>query len=129
MNQVKRRILVVDDDENICELFNDFLKREGHEPTTVKDGADAFYHAQKSRWDLVFLDLSLPVLNGWDIIKRLREIQPGIKVVITTGLPCEEEIRKVGEEKGAIDFLQKPFLLNQITEVINKHCQSGNITQ
>jgi len=38
MNQVTRRILVVDDDENICELFNDFLKREGHEPTTVKDG-------------------------------------------------------------------------------------------
>jgi DNA-binding response OmpR family regulator len=129
VNKVKKKILVVDDDENICELFNDFLKREGHEPTTVRDGADALSLAQKSRWDLVFLDLSLPVLNGWDIIKSLRQIQPGIKVVITTGLPCEEEIRKVGENRGAIDFLQKPFLLNQITEIITRHCLNDNVTQ
>ncbi|MFH1026037.1 MAG: response regulator [Nitrospirota bacterium] len=121
MSPVKRRILVIEDEKNIREFFDDFLKSEGHEPIVVNCAEEALSKSRDSKWDLVFLDLSLPRLNGWDVIRELKEIQPGIKIVITTGYPCDM-LKEEGERCGVVDFLQKPFLLDDVSAVTSKHC-------
>ena len=117
----KKKILVVDDEEHICELFDDFLKEQGHEPVVVKSGEEALLKTRRIQWDLVFLDLTLPYLNGWDVMRRLREMQPNVKVIITTGYTYEE-IKEKGERHGVTDYLQKPFLLDDVSAVIARHC-------
>ena len=121
MALVKKRILVIDDEENICELFNDFLKAEGHISTVATSPEDGLSAAYQKEWDLVFLDLSLPRMDGWDVLRGIQKMHPGIKVVITTGYPCEA-IRKEALRFGIVDFLQKPFKTEDISALITKHC-------
>lgn len=101
------RILLIDDDEELCELVGEYLSVEGFEVSAVHDGESGLENALKGEFDLLILDVMLPKLNGFDVLRRLRE-NSNIPVLMLTARGEDME-RIVGLEIGADDYLPKPF--------------------
>jgi len=103
MNQ----ILLIDDDEELCELVSEYLTVEGFTTEAVHDGASGLEKAKSENYDLVILDVMLPKMNGFDVLRNLREVSK-IPVLMLTARGDDME-RIVGLEIGADDYLPKPF--------------------
>jgi two-component system response regulator CpxR len=103
MNQ----ILLIDDDEELCELVSEYLSVEGFTVEAVHDGASGLEKASSGKYDLVTLDVMLPKMNGFDVLKNLRE-KSKVPVLMLTARGDDME-RIVGLEIGADDYLPKPF--------------------
>ncbi len=101
------RVLIVDDDEELCELVSEYLSVEGFEVESVNDGESGLAFAQSGEHDLVILDVMMPKLNGFDLLRELRKTSV-IPVVMLTARGEDME-RIVGLEIGADDYLPKPF--------------------
>ncbi|MGA2401275.1 MAG: response regulator transcription factor [Syntrophobacteraceae bacterium] len=103
------RILVIDDDTELCELLAEYLKPEGFEITSVHDGEQGLQMAVSGagQYDLIVLDIMLPGMNGFEVLQRLRS-QFDTPVLMLTARD-EEVDRIVGLEMGADDYLPKPF--------------------
>ncbi|MBO4452308.1 MAG: response regulator transcription factor [Clostridia bacterium] len=106
------RILVIDDDTNICDLLQMYLVKEGYEVKTVNDGAEGTEAFRAYEPDLVLLDIMLPKKDGWQICREIREHSNKPIIMITTK---GETIDKVlGLELGADDFIVKPFDMKEV---------------
>ncbi len=107
MNQ-EARILVVDDDKNICRLLSSYLGGEGFEVNVAHDGEQLTKQISTRPTDLVLLDLHMPGYHGLDLAREIRNHDKQIGIIIVTG--SEDPIdRVVGLELGADDFVAKPF--------------------
>lgn len=100
-------ILLIDDDEELCELLVDYLGREGFTVATAHDGAAGLERALRDRPDMVLLDVMLPSSSGFEVLRRLREQSP-VPVLMLTARGDDVD-RIVGLEMGADDYLPKPF--------------------
>ena len=107
------RVLVVDDDEALADVVARYLEREGFEVATAPDGATGLALALDTLPDLVVLDLMLPVIDGLEVCRRLRQSAP-IPVVMLTARG-EEDDRIAGLELGADDYVTKPFSPRELT--------------
>ena len=103
---------MVDDDEGLCELVQEFLEREGYEVTTVHDGASGLGAALEGGFALVILDVMLPVLDGFSVLRQLRR-QSTVPVIMLTARASEQD-RVGGLGEGADDYLVKPFALEEL---------------
>ncbi|MBI1896174.1 MAG: response regulator transcription factor [Acidobacteria bacterium] len=101
------RVLVIDDDVELAALLREFLQREGFTPDFAYDGSTGLARALEGNYDLVVLDVMLPRLDGFEILRRLRR-QSGVPVLMLTARG-EDVDRIVGLELGADDYLPKPF--------------------
>lgn len=101
------RILVIDDDHDLCALLDDYLSAEGFSIEAVHDGALGATRACGESYDLVVLDVMLPGLNGFEVLRKIRA-GSAVPVVMLTARG-EEVDRIVGLELGADDYLPKPF--------------------
>lgn len=101
------RILIIDDDEELCDLVSEYLNVEGFETVAVHDGDAGLQAALSGEFDLVTLDVMLPKKNGFDVLRELRETSK-IPVLMLTARGEDME-RIVGLEIGADDYLPKPF--------------------
>jgi two-component system, OmpR family, response regulator len=118
----KRKILVVDDDPEIIELFVDVLERDGRfEVRTAMSGYDAGMVTQEFAPDLIILDYMLPDVNGNVVCKTLRQNPAfeGTKIIIVSGVVNQEEIGDL-LKAGADEFVKKPF---NIEKLIEKVCE------
>lgn len=104
----KKRILVVDDEPNIREVVELYLRRDGFEVEVVGDGATALAAVERKIPDLIVLDLMLPVLGGLQVTRALRQGEQSIPIIMLTA-KGEEADRIAGLELGADDYLTKPF--------------------
>ncbi len=115
-------ILVVDDDQRLCDLLKRYLGREGFRVNSVLTGAEMRRHIEQDMPDLVLLDLMLPDDNGLILAQELRA-HPGLGIIILTG-KSETVDKIVGLEVGADDYLAKPFqnreLLARIRSVLRR---------
>jgi DNA-binding response OmpR family regulator len=102
------RILLVDDDPGVTEHVGAFLERTGYEVTYAGDGGAALQRLERDRVDLVILDVLMPVLDGREVLRRLRRAGNWTPVILLTrvGSPTE---RAVALDEGADDYLGKPF--------------------
>jgi len=107
------RVLVVDDDEALAEVVGRYLEREGFQVELANDGATGLERALATLPDLVVLDLMLPVLDGLEVCRRLRQTAP-IPVVMLTARG-EEDDRIAGLDLGADDYVTKPFSPRELT--------------
>ncbi|MBV8205675.1 MAG: response regulator transcription factor [Acidobacteria bacterium] len=116
------RILVIDDDVDLCELVQQYLKGEGFQVETVHDGAHGLQRALEGDFALVVLDVMLPGMGGLDVLRSLRQ-RSRVPVLILTARG-EDVDRIVGLEIGADDYLAKPFnpreLLARIRAVLRR---------
>jgi two-component system response regulator CpxR len=101
------KVLIIDDDEELCDLVSEYLTVEGFETTAVHDGEAGLRRALSGEYDLAILDVMMPKLNGFDVLKNLRE-KSGLPVLMLTARGDDME-RIVGLEIGADDYLPKPF--------------------
>ncbi|MCX5662658.1 MAG: response regulator [Planctomycetota bacterium] len=120
----KRRILIVDDDEQILELFQDVLAQdERFEVKTAQTGYDAGLLTEQFRPDLMILDYMLPDVNGNVVCRTVRQnpAMAGMKIIIVSGVVNQDEIDEL-LRAGADDFVKKPFntekLLSRVTELL-----------
>ncbi|MEZ5344569.1 MAG: response regulator transcription factor [Pyrinomonadaceae bacterium] len=101
------KILIIDDDEELCELVSEYLTVEGFEVESVNDGQTGLETALEDKHDLIILDVMLPKKNGFDVLRELR-LESKIPVLMLTARGEDME-RIVGLEIGADDYLPKPF--------------------
>ncbi len=100
------RVLLVDDDEALCELLSEYLESEGFSVHSVHDGAQALEVVQQETWDAIILDVMLPGMNGFDVLKRLKPLID-IPVLMLTARGDDTDT-VVGLELGADDYVAKP---------------------
>jgi CheY-like chemotaxis protein len=114
------RILVVDDEDVMRELIGSMLETEGYSVTTAAGGAQALEAIRSSRPDLVLLDLNMPGVSGWDVIKRLVDDPQPPPVVAMSGMRVDEppELRRIG--KCVHGYLPKPFGITELVRTCNR---------
>ena len=101
------RILVVDDDSNICELLRLYLEKDGYEVAIANNGGEAVKMFQELSPDLMLLDIMLPVLDGWQVCREIRKFSD--KPIIMLTAKGETFDKVLGFELGADDYVVKPF--------------------
>ena len=101
------KILVVDDEKNICELLRLYLEKEGYQVLMAHNGADAVELAKKESPSLVLLDIMMPVMDGWEACRHIRE-QGDMPVIMLTAKGDTFD-KVMGLELGADDYIVKPF--------------------
>ena len=112
------RILVVDDEEKICNMLDIFLSKEGHLVRIVDNGREAIMLTKIDDYDLVLCDMAMPDVFGYDVIKALNELEKKPRIGIITGLG--EKLNPMEDEGLEIDFIiKKPFDFSDLTKHIN----------
>jgi DNA-binding response OmpR family regulator len=111
------RLLVIDDDRSLVELLSDYLSRAGHEVTGAPDGQRGLAAAAATDPDLVILDVTMPGLDGWQTLARLRAADT-VPVIMLTARGDEAEILR-GFAAGADDYVTKPFSFAQLAARIS----------
>ncbi|MBQ7547321.1 MAG: response regulator transcription factor [Clostridia bacterium] len=106
------KILIVDDDTNICELLRLYLEKDGYTTTIVHDGQSALQSFRESEPDLVLLDIMLPGLDGWQVCREIRKTSD--KPIIMLTAKSETFDKVLGLELGADDYVTKPFESKEI---------------
>ena len=101
------KILVVDDDLNICDLLRLYFENEGYEVKTANDGAEGVSFFKMYEPDLVLLDIMLPKKDGWQVCREIREISSKPIIMLTAKGEVFDKV--LGLELGADDFMVKPF--------------------
>lgn len=101
------KILLVEDDLDLCELLTELLQMEGYQPTCCQNGREGLELAMSGNFDLLLLDVMLPEMNGFEILKELRK-HSRMPVLMLTARGDDID-RVVGLEIGADDYLPKPF--------------------
>ncbi len=107
------RILLTEDDTSLAEALQFSLKQSGYAVDWVSNGARADQALRDSVFDLVILDLQLPKLDGYEVLRRLRQRNASLPVLILSGRENPEE-KVLGLDLGADDYLVKPFSLNEL---------------
>ena len=101
------KILIIDDDEELCELVSEFLEGEGFDADCVNDGEAGLERARSGDYDMAILDVMLPKMNGIEVLKNLRK-DSSLPILMLTARGDDAE-RITGLEAGADDYLPKPF--------------------
>lgn len=114
-------ILVVDDESMVLALAKDVLEMHRYRVVTARNGEEALqaFREGGGTIDLVLLDLTMPVMGGEECFRRLRQIDPAVRVVISSGFSAESSTSQVLRD-GALDFVQKPFDINGLARTIQK---------
>ena len=108
-----KKILVIDDDTNICEMLKIYMENEGYEVKTANDGAEGVNFFKMYEPDIVLLDIMLPKKDGWQVCREIREIAPKPVIMITAKGETFDKV--LGLELGADDFIVKPFDMKELS--------------
>lgn len=107
------KILVVDDEANICDMLRIYLENEGYEVKTASDGAEGISYFKMYEPDLVLLDIMLPQKDGWQVCREIREMSSKPVIMITAKGDVFDKV--LGLELGADDFVVKPFDMKELS--------------
>jgi DNA-binding response OmpR family regulator len=131
---MKRKILVVDDEDDILHFLELVLKEKGYDVVTASNGHDALTAAQIEKPDLVLLDIMMPQMDGWEVLKLLRVDDETADIpVAMLSARTEAKDRVQGLQEGAIDYICKPFalqeLLGKIETIFSQIGERGQATR
>lgn len=111
-------ILVVDDEEEICKLLSKYLSIDGHRVKYVLTGKEAIKQVKSEDFEVVILDIIMPGISSMNVLSEIKKISSKTEVVVITGKFLNMHVLKDLKQKGASGFLQKPFKIEEITEII-----------
>jgi PAS domain S-box-containing protein len=114
-------ILLIDDEEAILELNRELFERLGYRIFTASSGSEAveIFTEKKSEIDLVIMDMIMPNLHGIALYDKLKGVNPGLKVILSSGYSLNGQARKI-MDKGCNGFIQKPFRLSEISQKVRE---------
>ena len=113
-----KRVLIVEDDEEMRVLLSDVIEEEGYMTDSVDNGSEAFRKLVKESFALIITDIRMPGLTGLEILPGLKKLQPEAPVIVITAFGSEEVQRKAFE-KGANAYLEKPIHLQKLRRLIH----------
>ncbi len=113
----KSSILIVDDNISLCKTLTYILKRKGHTVATAKDGLEAIEKVKETSFDLIFIDIKMPLMNGVETYKGIKKIRPNTIVIMMTAYSVDELIQEALKE-GAYGILYKPLDIEKVLTII-----------
>ena len=120
-------ILLADDDDTFSEILSDYLVESGHEVQVAMNGLDALDRFRRGSFQLVFADVNMPLMDGIELLKRIKGLDPHALIVIVTGNGsmslAAEAIRS-----GACEFLTKPIKFDEVDTIIQRFTKGGAFT-
>lgn len=125
--KIRGHVLIVDDEFAARELLKTYLNIFGLRVTVCENGKEAveFYQKNQDDVDLVSLDLNMPVMNGFECYRQLRQIKPTVKVVVVSGMIVDESVMQELLREGVLAFIPKIFDLMELFERF-KSAMGGN---
>jgi len=127
ISNMKKRILVIEDDEEMRSLLKDFVEGEGYEADSVNNGSEAFRKLAREPFDLIITDIRMPGLTGLDILPGIKRLQPEASIIVITAFGSKEVCRKA-IERGATAYLEKPIHLSTLRTLMDKMVSSKGKT-
>ncbi len=113
----KLKVLVVDDKKIVADVFDFTLGYSGHQVSCVTDPNEAIKLVKTQKFDIVFLDLILPTIDGVVLLKKLRKDAPDLPVVMMSGYSAEDKWNRV-KELGVVSCLRKPFEFEDVKKAV-----------
>lgn len=120
----KRKLLIVDDQTGIRVLLGEVFKEEGYETFMAPNGKEAIEITNREAPELVLLDMKIPGMDGLEILKRIKAIDPKIKVIMMTAYG-ELDVIEETKASGALMHFTKPFDIDELRAAVNTHYESG----
>lgn len=117
----KRKVLIVEDDQAIAELERDYLEVHGYEVTLRAEGNEALEEALEQEYDLIILDVMLPGMDGFDLLRRIRETKFIPVLMVSARKEDIDKIRGLG--LGADDYVTKPFSPSELVARVRAHLE------
>jgi len=119
-------ILIVDDNVSQCKTMSLILRHKGYAVATASDGSEAIKTVQQRPFDMIFMDIKMPLMNGVDTYRRIKEIRPEAVVVMMTAYAVEDLVQQALEE-GAYGIVYKPLDIERVITIVEeaKEIQAG----
>lgn len=114
---VEPEILIVDDDESVCDILEQFLNREGYQTASVNKGEDAIKMLSRNQYDIILLDLVMPGMDGYGVMDYIKRKGLETVVIVITGHASTQSVVE-SLRKGVYDFLDKPFDFEKLSTII-----------
>jgi DNA-binding NtrC family response regulator len=111
--------MIIDDEPSVLESFKMILKIKDYDVTSFPDGPTAIGQLKKDQFDLAFIDFKLPNMDGLEILKKIKEVDNNIEVIIVTAYASESSHANA-ITLGALEYLRKPFLMEEIYELVDR---------
>jgi len=118
LQKTKGRILIVDDEKDMCNFVSKFIKEDGYHSETVHKGKQALGKIKKKRYDLIILDYRLPDISGLEVLREISQLRPKLPVIMISAYG-NEAIEEKANKLGAIAFLDKPFDLLKLSTIMS----------
>ena len=118
----KTRILIVDDESDLRNLLNHILTQAGYDVIEAEDGEVALNLLKKEKFDLAFLDIQMPNINGIQVLKHIQKNSPSTKAIMLTGYADLKNAMEA-KEFGAHDFIGKPYKIEDILSTVRRLTQ------
>jgi DNA-binding response OmpR family regulator len=115
MEEAMSRVLVVDDEPDAVELLTEFLTAKGYEVIAASNGEEALRRLQEDRPHLILLDVRMPKMDGLEVLRRAREIDQAVGIIMVTAVH-EEETGRRALQMGAFDYITKPLDLKYLEQ-------------
>lgn len=112
------KILIIEDEYNLADAISSMLKSEKYSVDINTDGEDGLYNALSGIYDLIILDVMLPKINGFEILKKIREEKINTKIIMLTAASSIDD-KMIGFNNGADDYLTKPFHMQELVARVN----------
>ena len=112
-------ILVVDDEPSFRKVMKRLLNLEGHRVTLAEDGIDGLRILKQKEFDMVLTDINMPKMNGWEFLRNIEKLYPGLPAAVITGL-SSQQILRFGDTTLARKILIKPITIKKIRKLIEE---------
>lgn len=120
---MKKSILVVEDDKDLLNLYNEILEMNGFDVTMASNGEEGVKKFREIEPSLVIMDGDMPVLDGYGAFEQIKELDNDANVVIVTGMPEYEKKNQEAIKKGLIKVISKPVGVDQLVELATKYSE------
>lgn len=114
------KLLVVDDERDICDFVKNFFGERGHSVQTAENGDEALLSIKKDRPDLVLLDIKMKGMDGIAVLKHIKDYDKGIKVIMVTALEDQDKMDEACR-LGACEYVTKPLALDALEQAVEKN--------
>ena len=112
-------ILLVDDKKDILDTMGEILEIcHNHQVQGAASGKEALKFVRKKKYDLIIMDLALPVMNGIEVITKIRKVRPNARIVVLTGISCNDEIREKLRNMDVQKIFTKPRGIHELLHYI-----------
>ncbi|MBU1084450.1 MAG: response regulator [Candidatus Omnitrophota bacterium] len=115
----KKRILIIDDNKDFADVFCDILRANDYIAESCYGGEQALDIMKDKKFDIMFLDIMMPKMDGVQTLKHIKRIYPDSTVIMMTGYSVDEMVHKAIEEKAS-DIIYKPFEIDKVLGLIGK---------